>query len=219
MKNITFDVLNNIFSASRVHPYREQTDSPEQTLLKYHQNIKIGILLLPSLHYLEICLRNQVDRALRNLYSEEWLIDPPEQLNLSEQDIRKIQKIKGAVFKTRREEATQDDIVAQLSFGFWCSLLQKKYDPIIWQRKNVFKTVFPNIEKSKRTRKYIEPQIIEIKKVRNRIAHHEPIWKNAKSISEVHTMCCRLIRAMSKEAFEMLESIDVFTEFELDYKA
>jgi abortive infection bacteriophage resistance protein len=97
-----------------------------------------------------------------------------------------------------------------MTFGFWCSFFHKKYDPIIWHRKDTFKIIFPNLPRINRKRSYIEGKILKIKEIRNRIAHHEPVWNRKISILNAHIMCHELIEAISFDAINMLRMIDRF---------
>lgn len=54
--------------------------------------------------------------------------------------------------------------------------------------------------------------MLQIKEVRNRIAHHEPIWNRKISILNAHSMCHELIKAMSYDAINMLKIIDRFPQ-------
>lgn len=51
-----------------------------------------------------------------------------------------------------------------------------------------------------------------IKEIRNRIAHHEPVWNHKISILSAHRMCHELIEAMSYDAINMLKMIDKFPQ-------
>ena len=70
--------------------------------------------------------------------------------------------------------------------------------------------MFPNLARINRKRSYIEGKILQIKEVRNRVAHHEPVWKYNDSLIGAYTCCHELIQAMSQEALEMLRQIDRF---------
>jgi hypothetical protein len=212
MENVTFEILNSIFSKARLSPYLKEGDSANQVLTKYHANILLSEAMLPTLHYLEVCLRYRIDQVLSYYYSSNWLIKALCQLKVSEIDINKIEDIKLKVGRKGKRASLHDDIIAQMTFGFWSSFFCKKYDPIIWQRKGAIKTVFPNLARINRKRSYIEARLLKIKEVRNRIAHHEPVWNNRVSIHMAYTMCHELIQAMSIDALAFLKSIDRFPE-------
>jgi hypothetical protein len=84
-----------------------------------------------------------------------------------------------------------DVIVADLSAGFWVSLLGKSYDiPFVW-RKNLAR-IFPGEEGITRE---IAAQLCDGPlDLRNRVAHHEPIYHLP--LEDLRRDLFRLIRAM-----------------------
>ena len=110
--------------------------------------------------------------------------------------------------REKHRHPNHDDYVAQVSFGFWYSYFFKRFDPLIWHKKNALESVFPNMPKEKRLRKLIQPELLAVKNMRNRIAHHEPVWNTRPNIMEAHRICRGLIIAMSPEAFERLKQVD-----------
>lgn len=212
METITFEILNSTFSEARISPYLKNGDNPSQVLAKYNANIMLSEAMIPTLHYLEICLRNRIDQTLKKHYNADWLIKPLQNLMISEQDTKKINEILAKLQKENKRTTMNNDIVAQMSFGFWCSFFHKRYDPIIWHRKDTFKIIFPNLLRINRKRSYIESKILKIKTIRNRIAHHEPVWNNKILIWDAYSMCYELIEAMSYDAIKMLKPVDRFPQ-------
>ena len=51
-----------------------------------------------------------------------------------------------------------------------------------------------------------------LKALRNRIAHHEPVWNGKPDPADVHKSCVSIVLAMSIEAYQHLASIDRFAE-------
>jgi hypothetical protein len=67
-------------------------------------------------------------------------------------------------------------LTPELNFGFWVTMM-KHYDRIIWH--NYIEEIFPDAPKSynfERNKSTIRENLIKIKKLRNRIFHHEPIF-------------------------------------------
>jgi abortive infection bacteriophage resistance protein len=137
---------------------------------------------------------------------------------LSNQDIQKIEDITAKLQRELHQKPSHDDILARITFGFWCSFFHRKYDPILWHRKDAIITIFPNLQRINRKRSYIEHKVLEIKYVRNRIAHHEPIWNDKVPIIYAHRICHELIEAMANAASEMLKKIDRFPVIYLNVK-
>jgi hypothetical protein len=60
------------------------------------------------------------------------------------------------------------------------------------------------------TRELIFARLRTIKALRNRIAHHEPIWKMTPTVDEAHRTCLEIISGMSIIAADELANIDRF---------
>ncbi|MGC9667099.1 hypothetical protein ACNTMW_11155 [Planosporangium sp. 12N6] len=63
---------------------------------------------------------------------------------------------------------TPGRVVAELSLGFWWSLLAENYNRTIWQP--CLRQAFPNARRG-----MLYASIDDVRRLRNRIAHHEPI--------------------------------------------
>lgn len=69
-----------------------------------------------------------------------------------------------------------DRIVAELNFGFWSNLLNRPYEQqqVLWP--TLLRAVFPYAPARFRNRPALSRRFNEIRQLRNRIFHHEPIW-------------------------------------------
>jgi hypothetical protein len=74
----------------------------------------------------------------------------------------------------RKQHPTPDDIVAEVMFGFWCTLLNGPYEPDIFIP--CLSHNFRNLPAPYRVRGAFAAKVIQFKDVRNRVFHHEPIW-------------------------------------------
>jgi hypothetical protein len=71
-------------------------------------------------------------------------------------------------------------IIAELMFGFWVGLFEQSYrdiDPQISIWPHIESNLFPNLSQEERKSSSILTKLIELKTLRNRLSHHEPIWK------------------------------------------
>jgi hypothetical protein len=66
-------------------------------------------------------------------------------------------------------------VVAELSFGFWTSLLSSDYERIFWQR--ILTDAFPLMPRRLRSRPKLAGRLHTLRRLRNRVSHHEPIYK------------------------------------------
>lgn len=210
-QHLTIEHLVSLFSKPRVYAYLDENDIPQTVLNKYHKNIILSEAMIPVLHYFEVLLRNQTDKVIKKYYGEDWLIHAPSPLISSSKDIKKISEIIDKLSREQRK-LSHDTVLSQMTFGFWCAFFHKRYDPLLWHRKNALKSIFPYLQKKNRTRSHIEQKLLKIKSIRNRIAHHEPVWNLPVSIDEVHQISCELIKAMSPNALDLLSKIDRFPE-------
>jgi hypothetical protein len=87
-----------------------------------------------------------------------WLLISPRAVSIS-----------GALFSRVQKRS-----VAKQTFGFWVALLHRQYNPVIWSKhlRSVFKE--PPTNKSLSD---LETAVRRIAQLRNRISHHEPIFR------------------------------------------
>jgi hypothetical protein len=208
---MTKPLLLDVFPEARMAPYHKSGESFEQAFTRYQWNIRLAEAMVPALHYLEVSLRNRLNTLIGLHYGHDWLIKRPAIL-LSEEQKRILDDMRDRHLREKRKEPNHDDLVARMSFGFWYAYFHKRFDPIIWHRKKAMETVFPCLPPERRLRGYVQPRLGAIKDMRNRIAHHEPVWNTKPSLIEIHQTCLDLIAAMSPEALERLKQIDRFLQ-------
>lgn len=210
-ENQPLQSLIEVFSEARLCAYKRPGENNEQSFTRYQNNIRISESLLPVLHYIEIILRNRLNKAIKEIYGEEWLIELPKSIRMDDGNLAKLNATKRHYQIIKQCLPTHDDLVALMTFGFWANLFHKRYDSVLWQRKYFTVTVFPHLERDKRSRHLIKPKLQIIKDLRNRIAHHEPIWNWNPSVVVVHKLCLELVGAMSQEALVRLKEVDRFS--------
>ncbi|MDD3288142.1 MAG: Abi family protein [Alphaproteobacteria bacterium] len=199
-------------SPARLEKYQLADDTPEKMFERYMWNVRLSETMMPTLGFVEIGLRNHLNFLISQFYGDRWLLAPPHQLYLRQNDMDKIRAISHEIRQEKGKEIENDDIVARMNFGFWCSFMQKQYDQILWQQPKAMSTVFPYISRQYRTRQQIGPKLLLARFARNCIAHHEPIWDLQPDIEIIHETCLDLIRGMSKSIAEKIEETDHFEE-------
>lgn len=128
---------------------------------------------MPLLNVLEIALRNAIHKALQSQYGRPdwwgaWVNDP-----VFSYQSRQVAEANSKLAR-RHEPQHPDKIVAELTFGFWSSLFNSQFQPVLW--KNL-RLVFAHCPKSQRQRHTISAALNQIRDLRNRVFHHEPlIW-------------------------------------------
>jgi hypothetical protein len=179
-------------SPERLKPYRrllssDQMNVPAFTVIQFYGIMQVySSALFVPIQYLEICLRNKTDNALRAFYSQRQkagLILPgvPEEwyLWMPRNSVNKAY-IKAALDKARRtvigRPISAGDIISRLNLGTWQNLLQEHANPKdpmhFWQ--GIKHEVFPNATGRKGE---IFLWLRRATDIRNKLFHHEPIWK------------------------------------------
>jgi len=137
---------------------------------------------------LEIAFRNTIHNRLRSdLGRDDWY-DIPGLLKSYEANL--VQKARVNIFKTKKP-LIADRVVAELTMGFWVTLLDKKYEKDFWN-PHIWKC-FPHGPKP--DRRLMHKRLLKIRDLRNRIAHHEPIFRlnlrveSEKVLNVLKTIC------------------------------
>ena len=201
--------LDLYFSPSRLSPYLLPGKTADVAFARYQWNLRLAEALLPSLNYLEVGLRNGLDRVITSVYGADWLLAIPRKLDFSFEDLRNVDNLRIDIQATKGYPAKHDDVLARLGFGFWVAFFHKRYISGLWSRgKNPLVSVFPNMDPKLRGRELIFARLRTIKALRNRSAHHEPVWKMTPTVNEIHRTCLEIVRGMSIPAADELAKID-----------
>ncbi len=187
------------FAAPRLAPYvrAAQRDNVSVVAL-YVWNLQVSEAFYVPLHCLEICLRNSVHEQLKaKFHRPDWWSTT----RLAEQHASKIDKAQSDLRRKGVSQPTADDIVAELSFGFWVSLLSRRYDRHLWVP--ALHRAFPNYRGSRELlRDNLEAMVL----LRNRIMHHEPI--HHRHLAADHAKIYRLLDYLAPEPALWLRTVD-----------
>jgi len=162
-------------STARISTYETACTDSSSALALYSWNAQVSGALLTPLHICEVIIRNAVSDALESLYGERWpwstgfersLPDPAHGYSPTK-DLQ----------NARRRAITTGKVIPELKFVFWQKMFTSRYDARLWNSHLIRE--FPNLDSSipinnLRSNVYNELEII--RKLRNRIAHHEPIF-------------------------------------------
>jgi hypothetical protein len=175
MPRLNYAAVALAFSVPRMAGYYPAPNQHRLALENYKNNIKLSEALYPSIQKLEVVFRNQLETVLILGYGQHWfqsaqflqILDSYGRNKLNT-TIRNLQKL--------TKNITSGAVVAEMTFGFWTSLVSKPYDQTIWRKYQ--QNLFPHATATQRDVKQIRQDLDTIRKLRNRIAHHEPIWQD-----------------------------------------
>lgn len=162
--------LESSISKERLKSYMAATANVEDAIRLYLWNTAVSDTLYAPLQTLEVSLRNSINRELSALYGTKWYENKKPTLFVDAQ-ADKITKVISRFDKNR--PLTTSDVVAGLSFGFWADLIEHKVYENLWN-KCIHKSFPHRPAGTKRSTAAIP--VKRLNTLRNRIAHHEPIW-------------------------------------------
>lgn len=168
--------IRTVLSAPRSSTYVAATGGDTAKAVDlYGWNARISAALMLPSHFAEVSTRNAVSDALSTVYGPQWPWDNTFEKSLPCPDGRPYNPQRD-LCQTRRRESTTGKVIAELKFAFWQGMLTARHDVRIWNHQIL--TLFPNAAgmTAEQLRRRIYDDLEAIRKLRNRIAHHEPIF-------------------------------------------
>ncbi len=170
---ITWSELEAALAPERLVPYLNHSGGDrDRAVALYLWNIALCESLYPLLNLSEITLRNRFHQVLSQHFQRlDWYDDAW----LDQRDASKVLEAKQKIAR-HRLSPTPGRVVAELTFGFWTSLLDVRYERsrVLWPA--MAPKIFSNAPRKLRTRKDQSPYAAQLRTLRNRVFHHEPVW-------------------------------------------
>jgi hypothetical protein len=162
-------------SIERFSSYLAKAPDPGIALKLYEWNSTMSAAFYIPIQSVEIGLRNGFHRELTRVFGSSWH-DAPAFRSLN---VRFGNDVEEAKMYLRRTATAVDTphIVARLPFGFWTTMLSRRYEHALWTPG--LRGAFPRFGKLRgRTpsRNEVAARFDYVREFRNRIAHHEPIF-------------------------------------------
>lgn len=173
--------VRNTLSAARLGTYEAIATAAgrdaEAAVSLYAWNALISGALLPPLHLCEVAIRNAVSDALEALYGARWPWNATFERSLPRQGGPGYNALND-LQQARNKVPTTGQVITELKFVFWEKMLTSRHDGRVWNSHLL--RVFPNLNQAKSVatlRLEIHNDLKKIRLLRNRIAHHEPIFR------------------------------------------
>jgi DNA polymerase III delta prime subunit len=161
------NALERLLTRQRLTYYLELSHGDiAEAIRLYELNTRLSAMFYGPVQGMEVLVRNAINEQLIAKFGEDWHELQAIRLDYPQQDDvrRAIADVDG--------ELNNGAVVAKLSLGFWAALLNTTNDNEIW-RKAAY-SAFPHRPKGTE-RKTIHGALNSIRRLRNRIAHHEKI--------------------------------------------
>ena len=201
------DIISGAFSTQRLKKYIRLYDGDEvKVVAHYKANLALAESLYTSLSVFEVTLRNALSKELeRQMGRKDWYAvfpSNPALKGLTSEITLAIRHI-----SQRGELVSPDKIVAELTFGFWVTLLNSEYELTLWKS---LRLAFPYMPKKDRKRKNVSSPCNALRKLRNRVFHHESICWDLDYILDIHSRLVQVLGWMNQDMPDWLESVDNF---------
>ena len=159
-------LLEPTLSPARIGTYMLAAGHDEtQALALYVWNAQLGEAFHLPIQSVEIALRNRINSVLVANFGSDWWRDAVF-LNLADKrQSDSLNEVQARITK-RGQTLVTGQIVAGLSFGFWVSMLDARYNPAVWS--NQLARGFPSLPSAK-SRDDLQKVARRIAKFRNRI--------------------------------------------------
>lgn len=156
----------------------------------YEDNTRLSEAFYTPLQSVEICLRNCLHEQIAARYGHRWHQNADVPLG---SDSRRMISEAVEALRKGEKEITPGQIVAELKFAFWVGLLGPHYDATLW-RMALYRAF---VAEGGKPRRLVHGRLNAIRRFRNRVAHHEPIFD--RPLVQVHAEIIEAIRWMSRE--------------------
>lgn len=155
----------------------------------YMWNAQISGALMVPLHIVEVSTRNAVDEALTAEYGSTWPWDPAFEGSLPSP--RTGYKPRDDLLRARRDQPSTAKVIPELHFVFWQKMFTRRFDARIWSKQlsATFPTA-PSDSSMHDVRRELHDALDQVRRMRNRIAHHEPIFSRnlAADVAAMHLL-------------------------------
>lgn len=182
--------ITECFSPARLEPYLRAAKGDAQGAMRlYWWNAKIAEAFSFPLGHLEVAVRNALHSRLRERYERaDWWAAAP----LTESSLWRVEQARLKFARRGGRQPSADDVVAQLSFGFWVALVSRSYDRPLWVP--ALHRAFPHYAGRRDT---LHRGLQTMRLLRNRIGHQEPI--HHRDLVADHATIYRLLGYLSPD--------------------
>lgn len=176
LSSLHVEALRDALSAPRLEDFLrefEGEDALPKAIDLYNWNARLATECFTAIGHLEVLLRNTLDKNLSEYFHETergipWFLQ--HEIGLTEQARNDITRARERLSQRRRSDS-RHRIVAELTLGFWCSLLKPRYEGTLWTRS--LSRCFKNPLTGKTPdRSEVAKLADRIRQTRNRVAHH-----------------------------------------------
>lgn len=184
--------------------YFQLYENENKAIDHYCSNIELAESFYPCLSVFEVALRNALSRELETMTGrEDWYTIFSNNTRFTNLN-RYISQAQKQII-ARKENVTPSKVIAELTLGFWVSLLNSEYERLLWKH---LRRAFPFMPKHLRQRKNVSAPLNSFRTFRNRVFHNESICWNLGRVTEIHDELFMVMGWINKDLPIWMKSID-----------
>lgn len=195
----TVQAVKTALSAARISTYEASSGANGDALQLYSWNAQVSGALLAPLHICEVVIRNAVSEVLSSVYGDRWPWSSSFEQSLP--DPARGYSPRKDLFNARRSAATTGKVIPELKFVFWQKMFTSRHDNRLWNSH--LAVALPHLDHTQGVgalRQLVYTHLEQVRELRNRIAHHEPIFArnlggDYQKVSELVSYRCALTAA------------------------
>lgn len=204
---LDYQKIQNSLSSVRLSTFEQATKALPEALELYQWNMQISAAFLPCLQVCEVVIRNSVSYVLTLRHGNRWawergfigtLPNPTKGYNQ-----------RHALAKATQGTTDINNVIPELNFAFWQMMFTSRHDTQLWLP--YLSQIFPNapITNVSQFRNEIYKELEIIRSLRNRIAHHEPIFK--RNLQQDYERIIKIIQYQSVDTANWLSQSQMVT--------
>jgi hypothetical protein len=203
--------LPNVISAPRFATYLQaKGNDREQALNLYLWNLSVSAAFIVPLQVCEVAVRNGIVEVLEKVHGANWPWSNGFLRSLPKPKRPKDYNPEENLRAVASRQPTAGKVVADLNFAFWEKIFTVGQDARLWVPH--MRTAFPGVSFSisiPQARAAAHRDLTSIRLLRNRIAHHEPIF--ARNIADEYARLHEVISWRSPVAAAWMDKIQGVT--------
>ena len=173
--------FEELFSSKRMQKYLLACNNDSRRAMTlYRYNLKLSQELFTIISCFEVVLRNRIDKQLANSLGDNWLRDIilPDGALSSDNRVEHTRRIIEKAYKglVSQGNYSHSKLLSEMEFGVWKYMFSNTTYSLMGRK---LLHIFPKKPKSSCSHRfdntYVFQELDYINKLRNRIAHHEPI--------------------------------------------
>jgi hypothetical protein len=180
-----------------------------RALALYRWNAQASAAFMVPMHICEITLRNAIVGAIQDVYGVQWYV-PGSAFERSLPKPNAGYSPARDLHRSRKNQPSAGKVIPELKFMFWVSMLTARHDARLW--RPYLAKHFPALPvglSASAGRLLLHSRLDDIRKLRNRLAHHEPVFDRI--LVDEYEKIADVVRWVSPETMNWLSGFESVT--------